>query len=1258
MKKYYLWTLALISIMVMGSVTQIHAKEVTNYLESFDGLDTKKHDFAPNGWGHIVDYLPGYYEDVYVTYTAVKEGGQKGAYIKAGTQALYNDDYDSKDAKDLLVTPVVRGTIKFYIKNSSYSTGKLNLYKCTLNNDKYTKGEEMTSLNLPTPTSEWQEVTLTLTENTYIGFRLHNVSLDEFSASFADIPDKKAIEIISATTTLSDKLIMSDQGKATLTATITFKNTGNVTLNPGDAGYSFNFVDSSNKALGQEETPSYTPDFSLEPNATSQPIVITEEYTYDPNTTRVPIRIRENLFNTYKQVTWLDVIPYIANLTINKSNLDFEVFKGSRSFEITLKNIGAAPLNISSVDIPEGYSLTVIKQFPYTINALESVNETVTLSGEAGIKEGNIVFNFEGKGDNTVAVKGAVVGADSWWEDFEKGVPQNWILPTETNWDLEDMPKTTQINKKCIGNGNQDFTSLLTPKITIAENDSIVFFAARKGTNSGMEVYYSTDRANWTLAKKITVSNEDKTCEFVTENKQFKPFTISGIPAGDYYLDFRAGYVYLDNIFGGKLAQTAHDFYSVSYEAAPKGMVNYPVSVNITIKNMTNKSEDAGTYSVILYEDGKEVKKVDGVKLEAYASHDFTLEYTPHTIGSHTLTTEIKTKDSAYSIQLSKSEIDITGEIAADEKVIGKADKNGSNVPLSLGYKNGISETIYKADLLGLKANSSIIKIAYPYYSTTEDITTHVTIWMENTTDESPEIGKNPADTLAMIKVFDNDYLFVKGGSSKEFLLTEFSLSNEFIYTGNNLRIVIKSTASTYKSYNFGYDSSITETTTYKRSDSFDSFIKGTMSSFSSGMPVIHIFTSKPVPVITGTITEKTSGAILADTKVTLTSGDVIYNGNTDASGAYSINVFQGNKDYELTVNEEDFADYKETLPVKEANITKDIQLDFTAMENAKVIGTNTNLDGIANESLLALVGKWTVEDMARLNTALGESMNITGIYMTKVPAEASATAFDKINPNALLYVKEDAVVPAEWKNVVKGDHAALIALTGNTAFAPAKTFTAAKISYTRPAQPPTWIIYETLCLPFAVNEVPSGCTLESFNGCEKDIVTFMETNAMEANTPYLIRRAEDMEFVVEATDVTIDNPMPGAVTKEEVTFRGTYLPIDNTEGAYYAIADYEFRSSITEIPAFQAYLEGISGYDKLKISDPTGIDQVSQTEMIITSPRKGTIVITTPVAQMINIYTVDGRLIRNPELTEGVNTITGLAQGIYFVNNRKIAVR
>ena len=149
MKKITMRLLLLVSVFLTGSIMKVGAIDVSPYSETFTGLSTSKHDFAPVGWGHIVDYLPysggGWGgDDVYVSYSVPTSGGQSGAYLKGGSQSLTNDDYDSKTAYDLLVTPAVKGTVTFYVKNSSYSTGKLSLYQCTKNGDTYTKGEEMT----------------------------------------------------------------------------------------------------------------------------------------------------------------------------------------------------------------------------------------------------------------------------------------------------------------------------------------------------------------------------------------------------------------------------------------------------------------------------------------------------------------------------------------------------------------------------------------------------------------------------------------------------------------------------------------------------------------------------------------------------------------------------------------------------------------------------------------------------------------------------------------------------------------------------------------------------------------------------------------------------------------------------------------------------------------------------------------------------------------------------------------------------------
>ena len=86
-----------------------------------------------------------------------------------------------------------------------------------------------------------------------------------------------------------------------------------------------------------------------------------------------------------------------------------------------------------------------------------------------------------------------------------------------------------------------------------------------------------------------------------------------------------------------------------------------------------------------------------------------------------------------------------------------------------------------------MEANSPINKLAFPYYSSSEELPAHVTIWLENTEDEAPATALR--DTMMMTKVLNSDYTFVPGGSSSNFVLMEFTLPVAFNYTGKNLRL-------------------------------------------------------------------------------------------------------------------------------------------------------------------------------------------------------------------------------------------------------------------------------------------------------------------------------------------------------------------------------------------------------------------------------------------------------------------------------------
>ena len=88
MRKIY----SLLAMMVLAlGIPAVAQESIQDYVEGFDNLDTSNHEFAPKGWGHIVDNYSDWYGggDYYVEYSNPQTGGQDdGAYLSIGSQQL------------------------------------------------------------------------------------------------------------------------------------------------------------------------------------------------------------------------------------------------------------------------------------------------------------------------------------------------------------------------------------------------------------------------------------------------------------------------------------------------------------------------------------------------------------------------------------------------------------------------------------------------------------------------------------------------------------------------------------------------------------------------------------------------------------------------------------------------------------------------------------------------------------------------------------------------------------------------------------------------------------------------------------------------------------------------------------------------------------------------------------------------------------------------------------------------------------------
>ena len=147
MKKIYSVLLSLLAAAVWG--VKADAETVDNYSYGFEGISstTLAHDWAPSGWGHIIDGDDYNYE--YVSYKGDSSAGVDGTgCLKVGSQNLYTED-GLYEAQDMLVTPVVSGHVTIMFQSTSYYNAALKFFNVTESGTSFKAGTRITTATIP-----------------------------------------------------------------------------------------------------------------------------------------------------------------------------------------------------------------------------------------------------------------------------------------------------------------------------------------------------------------------------------------------------------------------------------------------------------------------------------------------------------------------------------------------------------------------------------------------------------------------------------------------------------------------------------------------------------------------------------------------------------------------------------------------------------------------------------------------------------------------------------------------------------------------------------------------------------------------------------------------------------------------------------------------------------------------------------------------------------------------------------------------------
>ena len=974
MKKF---TLLLTLLALAFIVPKANAEAVTGYLEKFDNLKVANHDFAPPGWGHIVDAYKAYYSDYYVDYQNYDAEGQDGSYLWIGSQTV-GSSYDTYTVNDMLVTPAVTGNVSIYVKKFN-PEGNIKFYTCTKTESGFKAGDEYVVTLPELSESAWTQVTLpNVPAGTYLGIRGDYVGIDEFTAESADLVLKKGLTIQTAklTTQLyAGSYVDADEsGNASFAFDVTLENTGEVALNPGDEGYSISIIrNDNNQVLSTLDVP-----VALAVGATSDPISISATMPVAEKQ-RLRFDVKENVSSTSKYGSYIELVPYKSDFFVSNKD-QAEILAGGSTVDFGMtqtpivkgfrlrNNSGGAPVTISSIVVPTGFSYSVLSSdgatpltTPFTIAAhSEAALEVTMLSDAGGTKEGPLVISAEGYEPLSFNLKGTVVDPSKFYVNFEDGKFPDGSYQESTTWSISDFPNDIDLenNKYCAENSTVEINKLVFPKVRVAAGESLVFNASKRSDNSEVHVYYSADRKEWTEVKVITANASDDANKFSTEQVGsswtqeygYKQFTVDNIPAGDWYLAFGSGYARIDDIMGYTLLPVPEkELVDKTVSLPNSGTVNYKSTASITITSIGKSSFAEGELSAKLLLNSEEVATASVPALEKGKDSTLDFEFTPRAAGSF----PVKIVVEGDGIKLEKeATMVIDQESSTGYHQVGVANSSSANAPVKLNYNNSDSETVYSKDVIGLPAGTAIQKIAYKGYNTGTAIQTKVSVWIENTSDGTiTQIPEEFRSTESMTQVFSGNYNFEKKGGTKEMvdMLVIDMTDAPFIYTGENLRIIVRSEADNYK--NVTFESQLNERITVYRANDYD--LNSSKMSFAE-MPVVNFLVDKELQFVTGKVTSAKDGSAIEGANVKLVSGNVEYSGTTAADGTYSIGVYQDKLTYTITATKEGYFKSEKELAMDGVGVVQDFTLDEAT--GFRISTVNVPTEAMVNSAYAATV--------------------------------------------------------------------------------------------------------------------------------------------------------------------------------------------------------------------------------------------------------------------------------------------------------------
>lgn len=757
----------------------------------------------------------------------------------------------------------------------------------------------------------------------------------------------------------------SDGNISYITSNVVIKNTGDETLSPGDDGYSLTLCKYEGYGMPYSEIVTYPVTETLEPGASLDLNVvwptfnlsqIIEEGEENKTSWRDRYDVRENISSTIKTTTpWLEFMPYTASFSIVPENsgqaltspINFGFVENATTLNFRIRNTGGADLNVTSITLPEGF--TAEPSAPFTMPGLAAqtpqeyqplaitFNPTVS-----GAYAGDLTVSAEGIDPVIIPVSGAMIGENDFFENFElpSGASENTYIPS--GWILGDRWKISYLNsaaddKYVLDHSMADdeyYSFAITPRLDFGQGGALMFQTRKKSSYSRLEVMVSTDRANWTpLALYTANGTEEGATRFPTLMNTLGDYTVM-VPAGEWYIGFKGMYTSVNNVFGGKIAAVEHDVYALSKDYPAKMTVNNTATFSATFRNLSANTEAAGSYTVELLSGDKVVATAEAPEWEGGAAMTFTASYTPHAAGEENISFRITLGNTVVSSE--SATVTVAPETSNNEVTVGEYKYTSYYVPAQMNFENATSQMILPQSYLakyGITAGAKITALTFTGEAAKSyDCHKKMKFWIINEPEQTKITTADVRDLTDVTPAYSNDNEPFTLVSGQEFT-KNIQFGEPFVYDGGNLFLsweTLEVENNMWGNVKWQASGELAENAIYKSDDDSERFLTATWKA-SSDFPVISFSVFKEAATISGTVTG--AGAPVADTEVIARSGDVIYSAVTDSEGHYSMEVFQADLTYTVTVDNPDFPVYTSEASLAEGSKVLDIILPEFSQE-------------------------------------------------------------------------------------------------------------------------------------------------------------------------------------------------------------------------------------------------------------------------------------------------------------------------------------